>query len=658
MTTILTLDFETTSSADLKEVGAYRYWRDPTTEITCLCWATSDGEHDEWRPDDTVLYRQALTPDVIFEAHNAAFEIEGWRQHMVGLYGLPDVPNHRWRCTMAAAAQRAIPLKLEHGLAWLDVGMGKDKEGSRLAVAMSKPKRGQYDRSAETIARVTAYCHSDVRNEQALAAVVGPLPDAEQTVWLMDLEINQRGVRLDVPFVRAAQTLVRRTLEPMIAEFGRITGGLEITQTARILAWAKEQGAALPNLQKATLQAAIGGLLFEDAEEGDDDEVLLDPIEIPEHVKHALRLRSVGGSASVKKYDAMLASVCEDGRARGLLQYHAASTGRWGGRLWQPQNLPRPVVKMDPEALVAAVMTEDPEHVRQFGDPIEVALSGCRQAIVAAPGKALVVGDFASIEARVVLALAGQHDKCDLLASGADVYSDVASLIFERPIDRKQEPVEGQIGKNTVLGCGFQMGWRKFQARYAADRDDDFCRKVIDTYRREWAPQVPALWADLETAALTAVWEKRPVTAACGVTYTPGRWWLRAVLPSGRSLWYFNAQAGFTTLPWAPEERVRAWSYQAQKLGQKRTIWAYGGLLTENVVQALARDLLVDAMQQTQAHGWPIVLTVHDEIIAEVPEAQADAETLRQIMSSPPAWARAIKVPVAAECWTGTRYHK
>ena len=657
---IVTLDFESASSVPLDDAGAYRYWEDATTEILCLV-AQSDTEvQATWTPQMGTecpaadqLRAWAADDDVVFEAHNAQFEIEAWRRQMVGLYGFPVVPNERWRCTMAAAAYRAVPLRLDSVLAWLEVGKGKDMVGSRLTRALSAPKRGRYDRTDATLQRVIAYCESDVVNERALARAVGALPPEEQAVWALDLQINQRGVALDVPFIHAARRLVENALVPMAAEFEDLTG-LRPSQRDAVLQWMRANGAALPNLQGATIRAVLGGSFFAEEDEDDDSPGdLPEPIEVSPRARRALELRQVVSSASVKKYDAMLASLGADWRARGLLQYHAATTGRWGGRLWQPQNLPRPVVNADPAVLVAAVMAGD---VSALGQPIAVAVSGCRHAIVPARGKMLLAGDFASIEACVDLALAGQHDKCAMIAAGADVYCDMAALIYGRPIT-KADAAERFIGKQAVLGCGFQMGWAKFQARCAPDHPEEFCRHVIDTYRQEWAPLVPALWRDLEEAALTAVWSAGdPVTANCGVEYQRGAHWLRARLPSGRCIWYFDPQPAHKTLPWAPDEKRPAWSYSAMRKGQRQTIYAYGGLLTENVVQALARDLLVHAMCTMDREGLDIVLTIHDEILVEGTADQLSAFT--QIMQTAPAWASAMRVPVRAECHAMERYQK
>jgi DNA polymerase len=372
----------------------------------------------------------------------------------------------------------------------------------------------------------------------------------------------------------------------------------------------------------------------------------------------------------------MLACVGPDGRIRGALQYHGAHTGRWTGRLLQPQNLPRPTIKItDPEALVAAVKTGNPDALRPWGDdPIQVLVSSLRHALVARDGAMLGSGDFATIEARIVLALAGQDDKVALLASGADVYRDMAADIYEldkavfMAIEKDLLTIEQngqrQVGKNTVLGCGFALWREKFAKMYCKHlqpkQREAFAKKVIDTYRKVWAPMVPQLWYDLERAATRAVvYPDKIAETECGVRYRletrAGRPLLVCRLLNDKKLYYWNARI---------EERKTKWGntkpgvvYDGVKNHQWRTgISASPGLLTENVVSALARELLVDAMFRFEERGFPVILTVHDEIVVEDPAITE--ELMIEIMSERPKWAVDLGVPIAVEAWVGKRYRK
>jgi DNA polymerase len=669
---VVVLDFESCSSVDLKVAGAWRYSEDPTTSVICAGYQIDNTFKALWTPAGyhtsigaPRLNELAADPETIFVAHNAGFEKAIWRNIMVPVHGFPDILNSRWHDTMAVCAMRNIPLDLEHAATVLKLPHQKDTEGSRITLSLSRPnKKGYYERTPEKLERVYSYCLQDIGTEVALQDSLGYLPSAERDVWLLDQRINERGVWIDLEFVSAARRIVASASRPLLDEFVRLTG-VKPTQRDKVLAWVNTNGYPLEDLKKETLAKLLG-----EETEDDDGDTTDEPLpRLPENVHRALYIRSLVGSASVKKLARMEACVCADGRARGLLQYHGAGTGRWAGRILQPQNFPRGTIQLDKEApdpqiVVDAIMTGDHEYVEQLlGPPIEVVVGGLRHALVADVGRRLVVGDFAGIEARIVLALAGQHDKCAVMASGQDVYLDMACDIFRKPrgsLNKKEHAVERQIGKNTVLGCGFQMGWRKFKSRYCPDQPDEFAQKAIETYRKMWAPEVPKLWRGLEDAARETVWSGT-AHEAYGVEYAIDGRWLTARLPSGRKLWYFQPEPCRKEMPWSTKEEpdVRAaWRYKAKKLGQWRSMDAYGGLLTENVVQALARDLLVHAMFKCEANGFPIVLTVHDEVVSEPLERDVDEEAFRQIVVDSPQWARDMQVPVAAEVWSGQRYRK
>lgn len=695
MRTWVCIDFETRSLCELKSAGAARYAQDPTTEIICLNWRTkegvpgciSDASRESFKELDSysILMAMVLDPGVVFIAHNALFEKFIWRAIMVEQYGWPDIPDDRWHDTMAVCAEKGLPLKLEAAAKALRLLHLKDTEGSKITIGMSRPylkntkagnARGEFKgylpkMTPAILDRITRYCQEDVDGEVELHGVVGYQEPRERDVWLMDQEINQRGVMLDRRYIAQAKRIVADASRPLLTEFNQITKLEKVGQTAALRQWCLDQGVlpeSLPNLQKETIIKLIG--VDVDAPDAapsamDEDylgDVLPEQPILPDHVKRALYVRSLLGSASVKKLPAMEACIGWDARARGLVQYHGAGPGRWAGRLLQPQNFPRGTVTFQAadgtskavpvEVVVDAVMSGDWDYVESMvGPAIETVASGLRHALIAAPGAEFVCGDYAAIECRIVLALAGQHDKTALLASGADVYLDMAGKIFQREVFKYETPLR-TLGKNTVLGCGFQMGAAKFLLKYCQGRTLEFAKSVIDAYREVWAPEVPKLWKALERAACDAVWDREP-KEAYGVRYELEGRWLTARLPSGRKLWYYQPMTGIDT-----KFNRAVWNYKAWKNGHLITVQAYGGLLTENVVQGLARDLLVDAMFKCRAENIPIVLTVHDEILAEVDKQRQAQQMLKQIMEDRPTWAIDMQVPVLSECWSGQRYHK
>lgn len=656
MTTVV-LDFETLSQSDLKLCGAWRYAEDPTTTVLCLSYTIDDAPAERWRPE---MPEPQWPLGAVFVAHNAQFEKAIWRYIMVPEFGWKDIPNSQWHDTMAMCAMRAIPQGLDQAVRVLRLPNLKDNDASDMTVKLSRinKKTGAMPIVTPAILeRVETYCDDDVYAQRGLHNRLGWLPAGERDVWLLDQRINERGLRLDVPLVRAMQHIVDEASGPLSSEFRTITGGLNMTQVAKVGDWVKQRGVLIPNLQAETLANVLGK--SPDMDEDDID----GEIAMPGDVRRALEIRQLIGSAAIKKLKSAEAVVMADGRARGLLAYHGAGPGRWAGRLLQPHNFPRSRLKVDGEApsidpLIAALMTEDPEYVEcMYGPAVATVVSSLRHIIVASPGRSLVAGDFAGIEARLTLALAGAHSKTSLMASGADVYCDMATQIYKRPINKKNDPEERQIGKNSVLGLGFGMGPDKFHFKYCQNQELSFCEEVVKVYRQEWAPEVPKLWYGLMRAATKAVWDKTRQEYA-GIVYQVEDLWLTCRLPSGRKLWYFNPKPTREAMPWDDTDIRQSWTYQAKKNGAWITIRPFGGLLTENVAQAMARDLLTEAMFKCEKNGLPIVLTVHDEIVAEPLEKDSDHKILRAIMIDIPDWARHIGVPVEAECWTGDRYRK
>jgi DNA polymerase len=672
------LDFETASPVSLKDCGAAVYSEHPLTEVLCLVWRIEGSDEfgvwspwlDEYR-DLAPLRALVENPDVVFASH-AAFEQFIWRNIMVPL-GMPELPPERWEDTQATAAWYSLPLKLEKLCQVLGLAVQKDMEGSRLTIGLSKPnkKTGMLDRSRATLLRVVDYCKTDVAGEEATLRRLGSLSRAERMVWLLDQEINHRGVRLDMEFVRAAQLVVDRASMPLAEEFRDLTGGINPGQRDKVIEWCAGQGVELENLQKGYL----AGLLGEDEETDDagyeslsDEENYMGavpPVRLPTEVRRVLEIRQMLGSASIKKLARMRACVGGDGRARGLTQYHAAHPGRWGGRLLQPQNFPRGT-GLDPDAAVEAICTGDCTVVeRALGVPaIEAVASSLRHALIPDDGMVFEVGDFAGIEMRVDLALAGQHDKCELLASGADAYLDMACAIWRKPLgafNKDDHKRERQAGKSAVLGCGFQMGAPKFQAatlkQYQVTLTDEEAQTAITAYRQTWAPKVPALWNALKWAGLECVRNGKTVTVYGCVLRRHGEF-MAIDLPSGwQTIWYYQPAMRERLDPRTGE---RSWqpSYKAMKMGKWTTIFLYGGILCENIVQALARGLLVSAMGRLTKAGHPLVLSVHDEAICEVPEAVADKAMFQAIMEERPAWAERMVIPIAVDAWVGNRYRK
>jgi DNA polymerase bacteriophage-type len=655
-------DFETVSDVNLKEAGAWRYSLDATTQVLCLSWEWDDGTRGSWTPLDGKAIppqiARAIADKVTFVAHNAGFEKAIWRNIMVPDFGWPDIPDEQWADSMARCAELALPQKLEKACEVLRLPFQKDTAASRRTIALSQ--RGAVV-TAEALADTVLYNVSDVDAQKALHKRVGWLTPGERRTWDLDQTVNGRGVMLDLDLVDRMQSVLAEAAAPLEKEFKQLTG-YGVGQNKKVLAWVKDQGVGIDSLNKETVNPILEDRQFIDTNAVDEaDEAAM--LDVPDHVLRALQIRALIGSASVKKLDAMKRCVSLDGRARGLLGYHGASTGRWAGRLLQPQNFPRgsnEVGAMTVDDKLSMIYRRELELMATlFGSAYELVIGSIRHVLRAAPGMLFDVADYAQIEARIVLAAAGQRDKVDLLAAGENPYVDMGRELYSRVIDKKRDVLEYTISKNSVLGLGFNMGPTTFQRRYAKNLPLAFCEGAVKTYRTKWAPEVPKLWYGLGDAALKACTDG--VAEDYGVEYRREDAWLSARLPSGRKLWYPFPELEKRHMPWSTTEQPdirKGWKYHAWKMGQWRTVHAFGGLLAENLAQALARDLLVEAMFKCEAEGRPVVLTVHDEIVTEVSAGQSDHKMLEQIMEDAPAWARAMRIPVAAEGWSGERYRK
>ena len=651
-------DFETRNigGCDLTKAGAWRYAADPATEILCFGYRTGGVDHS-WAPTSPSrdpLEALAADPDAVF-ACSGGFEQAIWQKIMVERHGFAPIATRRWTDLRAVCCSLALPRSLGKTLTALGRPAEKDKAGQRFVRSLSKanPKTGAYSElTEEIVARVAEYNRTDIlalelMHSQGLRALTTP----EQAVWELDQRINARGIAIDADFVQAAKRIADRAMSEVAEEFARLTGGLTPHQVQKIRAWLRGRKWALANLEIETVTDTL-------------------ELDLPDDVRRVLEIRQIAAAASLKKLDAMLACVGADGRARGLLQYHGASTGRWSGQLIQPQNLPRPTIEedVDPEELSAAVKTGDPDALRRWGKPSDVLVSGLRHALTAADGAMFGSGDFSAIECCVLLALAGQRDKCELIAQGADVYRDMASTIYG--LDRlafmaileddlsPEQSEQRRIGKTGVLSSGYGIGADSFYRRFCrhVEGGKELAARIVAVYRHQWAPMVPRLWRDLEQSARRAMLQAgKPVTAHCGVVYQlttrVGLPCLVCTLLNGKLLHYFNAR-----MDGADKYGKPRWICNAYKQGQWREIAPYGGQLTENVVSALSRELLVHAMFALEAAGFPIVLTVHDEIVVEHPDITK--EIMQRIMSARPPWAEKLNVPVKAKAWVGKLYRK
>lgn len=655
------IDFETASCVDLKKAGAWRYSEDTSTHILLLAYKiVRDGvpartvvlrERDIHFRSPEALELLALAEDAptIFVAHNAGFEQAIWANIMVERHGWPSLPVERWHDTMAVAARKTLPLSLDRLAGVLALPVGKDKEGANLMRRMSRPNRktGCFEADEGSLERLAAYNKTDVEAQYHAHLALGGLGWRERRVWILNETVNARGVLVDIPYVETCITLLSQARRQDEARFAGITGGLKPSQTAKLLEWVNARGVYMPNLRKDTLDAALEEPMFLST--------------APSEVIEAVRLRRMLAASSVAKLERMIDTACRDNRVRGMMQYHGARTGRMAGRLVQPQNLPRPTVDDLPQsAIMSLVRKGDVAEInRQCGTVYDAVISTLRGCFRPADGHVVAAGDFNAIEARVVLALAGEHEKARSFDTG-DPYSDMASRIFGRPVNKKDNPDLRCVGKSVVLGAGFGMGPARFHAFAASDRPIEFAEQCIMAYRKVWAPLVPALWYGLEKASTRAVWcNTRKEYSYRGIAYQMRGDYLVCRLPGGREIYYYRPEREKDVAPWDDSEEVLRWSYMSFQGGSAQRKMVFGGLLAENVTQAVARDIMVEAMFRCEEAGLPVVFTVHDEIVTEPSASRPDVvETLTQCMEDRSEWVKEYGIPVRAECDSFLCYQK
>jgi DNA polymerase len=639
------------------------------------------------------------------EAHNAWFERGIWTNILAPKYGFPLIPHRQWRCSAAKGASHALPRALGDVADALMLRVRKDDEGHTLMLKVCKPRKalkadkqawlrqhnagkcpvckgkGTYKRkpceecegqgvfptpiadvpplptlwheSADIFARVWAYCRMDVLAEECVSSALPDLNEQETELYLLDQAINERGFQLDEDAVSAALHIIDIEATRLNDELNIITlGAVERgTQRARLTNWLASKGLVLENTQAKT----IADVLENDAEFLDPDALM------------ALEILQDIGRSSTGKYERMRTWKCPDGRVRGGLLYHGAATGRWSGSGVQPHNFVRGTIKISQDRLWDCLKRADLDEIRALtddktGQPIGsvmVALANAlRGAICAAEGAQLYVADYAAIEARVLLWLA-DDDHIELFRRGEDIYCDMATTIYERTITKK-DTTERQLGKATILGCGYQMGWAKFVAAAAAYNvtiTEEFSQRVVAAYRSTYT-RVVELWYEQEAAAVEAVRTGEPVT--CGrITWSveqPFGRFLYAELPSGRRLAYAFPQVASTMVHGRWRQQLTFMSVDA-KTHQWTRQKTYGGMIVENLVQAISRDIMADAMLRCEESGiYRPVLSVHDELIAEADMGTGDVKDYERLLATPPSWAEGC--PIAAEGWVGTRYRK
>lgn len=625
----LGIDIETYSSYDLKTCGVYRYVEAPDWAILLFAYAVDGGPvqcvdlaSGESLPEDV---RAALTdPAVVKTAYNAAFE-----RVNLGRYLGVRLDPAQWRCTMVRAARLGLPLPLGQCGEVLHLEAGKMKEGAALIRYFSIPgKNGRhYPADApDRWATFKAYNIRDVEVEQAILAKVRRLevPAFEDELYTADQEINDRGVLIDRQLVANAECFDTEYKAILAHQAKTLTGLNNPNSPAQL----KRYLADMTGSEVETLNKKVLADLKDQLAEYPDAQELIE-------------LRQDMAKTSSKKYTAMLKCVCEDGRIHGLLQFYgAARTGRWAGRLVQVQNLPQNhLVSLDyARSLVRRGDLE--EFTDNYSNPTHVLSELIRTSFIAAPGHTFHVCDFSAIEARVIAWLAGENWVLDVFREGGDIYCRTASKMFGVPVEKHGANAElRQKGKIAVLALGYGGGVSALEAmggaRLGLSEDEE--KEIVKLWRGS-NDNIVKLWATLEAAAVKAIRTGEDVRVNRGIVV--GRKWgmLTITLPSGRTLCYPRVSIGTECNDgWRGDHEIIEYEGTNQTTKKWGKIRTYGGKLTENVVQAIARDILGIVILRAREAGLPVVFHIHDEIIVEAAPDQT-LEQVEALFSKPISW--------------------
>lgn len=662
----LSCDIETYSDVNLKKAGLYKYAESPAFSVLLFAYSFDGGPVHvvdlacgESIPEDVVdaLY----SPHVLKHAYNAAFEIECLSHHLGA-----QLPLSQWRCTMMHGLYVGYPGSLDAtgralGLPEDLRKMAAGKALIRYFCTPCKPTKANGGRTRNLPHHdhgrwdlFKEYNAQDVVTEMEIERRLSsfPVPADVQAQWELDLEINRRGVAVDVDLVRGALALDASRRAELIEEAQGITGLDNPNSVGQLAGWLRDRtGEEIPKLTKE----AVSDLLGEDR--------------LPDNARRVLEIRQELGKTSNKKYNSLDAAVCSDGRVRGLLQFYGANrTGRWAGRIVQPQNLPRTYIDGDLLPLARDLVTrQEAAGLRLvYGGSVADTLSQLiRTAFCASPGALLVDADFSAIEARMIAWLAGEEWVLEVFRTHGKIYEAAASQMFGVPFEsiRKGRPEYAyrQKGKVATLALGYQGGTGALVNMGALRMGipEEELQDVVDRWRQA-NRKIVEFWWTLDAASKHTVQTGRPVELPGGkvafareIDRGNGLDFLTIRLPSGRKLYYAQPRMG--------QDRFGRPSIQYMGLNQTTKKWqtleTYGGKLAENITQAVARDCLAEAIDRLEAAGYRVVFHIHDEVVIDRPGATgADLDRVTEIMSVVPDWAAGL--PLAADGWVNAFFKK
>ena len=655
----LSIDLETYSSVPIAKAGAQKYIQSPDFEILLFAYSLDGGDVQIIDLAQGELLPQWLAsalsdPQYIKHAYNASFEW-GCLSKFMG-----TLPIDQWRCTMFHGLYCGYTAGLDATGKALGLPADKQKLSTGKALiryfcvpcAPTKTNGGRtrnYPRhDPAKWALFKEYCIGDVTTEMEILHRLKnfPVPPELEKQWQTDVLINARGVAVDMDMVRGALWIGETTRDQLTEEAVALSGLDNPNSVKQLMQWLEEElDEELTDLRKDTVSRLLNGNLTNDT------------------ARRMLEIRQELVKTSTKKYNAIEAAVCADGRVRGLLQFYGANrTGRWAGRLVQVQNLPRTYVEPLPLARDLVKRRETASLRALFGSVPDTLSQLIRTSFIAEPGNALVDADFSAIEARVISWLAGESWRLDVFRTHGKIYEASASQMFGVPLERikkgNPEYALRQKGKVAELALGYQGSTGALIKMGALDMGlteaelPDIVNRWRDANKR-----IRDLWYSMEAAAVQVIQTGQPVglrslVLAREMDAGNNLDFLTIRLPSGRKLYYAHPSLGQNQ--WGKPSITYMGMDQTTK--KWKLIETYGGKLVENCVQAIARDCLAEAIERLEAANYPVVFHVHDEVVVECTAERASLDDIAAIMGQPVSWAPDL--PLGADGWVGAFYKK
>ncbi len=640
------LDFETRSELDIRKVGAWVYSRHPSTEVLCMAYAEGEGEVKLLTKEAIGLGNPFFVEgDTLIVAHNAMFEYMIWHNILVKRHGYPVIPKNMWRCTAAKASALALPRGLENCAIALQLKHIKDKEGYATMLKMCKPRKPTkaekekgithtlWHESPEDFEKLHKYCKGDILVERCIDNTLRDLSPREQQIYHLNQEVNLRGIRIDTQAIDSALKIIELYTKQQEQKVVKLSDGFldGLSRRQRVLTWIKGEGVDLPDFTKETVNEVLSG-------------------ELPDKIRKVLEIRQELGKTSIAKFKAFKECTDIDGFMKDTQIYHGAATGRETGQRAQLHNLPR-VELANIDKAIELLKIGDLELLKTYSPNILQTLSQCiRGMLIAREGHEFIGADWNAIEVRILFWFAGETEGLRQFENDEDLYVDMATKIFGT-YHRDIVEMQRFVGKQTVLGCGFGMGLNgeRFVAtcrKHNVTVPTEVAKLAVRTYRNSY-PAVVSYWKVIERAVVDAIRTGKVVKVGVLNIFTHDDF-LYIQLPSKRMLAYHQPRLEGNTVT------HMGWVSQRNCYERQRT---WGGVFVENIVQGTARDVVEHGKMEGEKQDYKTLLTVHDEILTEVPTNTKTVPHYETLLSHDrPEWIG--DCPLKVKGWKGQRFLK